>query len=82
MKAMGFKDRGSSKYCFKNYEESPDESEEDADFEVDFNDQGFMLPKKRPYQLKQEKKKKYYDGPITFKNNLFGIGYVPTKTDI
>ena len=29
MQAMGFKDRGSSKHCFKNYEDSPDEEEED-----------------------------------------------------
>lgn len=29
MKSMGFKDRGSSKYCFKNYEDSPDEEDDD-----------------------------------------------------
>lgn len=31
MKAMGFKDRGHSKYCFKNYEDSPDEDDDDED---------------------------------------------------
>ena len=29
MRAMGFKDRGSSKYCFKNYEDSPEEDDND-----------------------------------------------------
>lgn len=29
MKAMGFKDRGASKYCFKSYEEEEDENVSD-----------------------------------------------------
>jgi len=41
MKTMGFKDRGHSKYCFTNYEDSPDEEAEDDDIK-DFN-----LPIKR-----------------------------------
>eukprot|EP00347_Sterkiella_histriomuscorum_P000370 403376125 len=82
MRAMGFKDRGSSKYCFNHYEDSPEESEDDMQQQQDaFDHLGFMIPQKRQRQ-KEQKGKKYYDGPIGFKNNLFGIGFVPTRSDL
>ena len=67
LKAMGFKDRGSSKYCFKNYEE---EESSLSDDESDSN-QDFKLPKKRS----ASKKASYYNGPISFKDNFNGLGY-------
>jgi hypothetical protein len=63
MKAMGFKDRGHSKFCFKNYEEEESDSE----------DEELRKPKAA---------KKYYDGPITFKDNFFGLGYTPAPNEL
>lgn len=67
LKAMGFKDRGSSKYCFKHYDEESSLSDDD---DSDFN-QEFKLPKKRT----ASKKASYYNGPIAFKDNFNGLGY-------
>ena len=36
LKAMGFKDRGSSKYCFKHYDEESSLSDEDSDLNQEF----------------------------------------------
>ena len=81
MRAMGYKERGKS--CFTNYEDSPEEASDDEFNEFDSMDnQGFMLPKKRKHKDSKVKRRKYYDGPIKFKNNLFGIGYAPTESDL
>ena len=41
------------------------------------------VPQKRKHSTAQpvKPKKKYYDGPITFKDNHYGFGYVPSQSD-
>ncbi len=73
-KAMGFKDRGSSKYCFKHYDEESSLSSDDSDS----NYMEFKLPKKRL----PSKKASYYNGPIAFKDNFNGLGYEPTPNEV
>ena len=66
---MGFKDRGDSRFCFATYDSSSNEEDDENDF--DFN-----LPVKR-----NKSRHKYYSGPIRFKANYNGIGYVASTAD-
>lgn len=70
---MGFKDRGSSKFCFKHYEEDSSQSDDDEPIM-----EGQQLPQKREHR----KKTSYYNGPIAFKDNFNGLGYQPTPNEI
>jgi len=81
MKAMGFKDRGASKYCFKSYEDQVSESDDEwAGAEPSEMLEHGILPKKR--RLEGSRQKRYYTGPYTFKDNLNGIGYIPAPNEL
>ena len=66
MKAMGFKDRGHTKFCFKSYDEDDLSDDDDQD--------DVLLPQKR--------RLRYYDGPVRFKDNLNGVGYQPLPNEL
>ena len=68
LKAMGFKDRGHSRFCFKHYD-SDDSEDSDEDYGIE------DIPSRTA--MKPPKAKKYYTGPFIFKADLHGIGYRP-----
>jgi hypothetical protein len=69
LKAMGFKDRGHSRYCFKHYD-SPGSSDDDYD-DLDAE----TLLARQESTTRKSKGNKYYTGPLTFKADYQGIGY-------
>ena len=79
MKAMGFKDRGSSKFSFKTYDDDS-QSDEDQEFQgVDLDElEKHGLPIKR----KVRPRSKFYTGPYTFKDNFAGIGYILAPNEL
>lgn len=80
MKAMGFKDRGASKYCFKSYEDQVSESDDEwAGADPSEMLEHGLLPQKRKLP---NKNKRYYTGPFTFKDNFNGIGYIPAPNEL
>lgn len=66
MKAMGFKDRGSTKYCFKHYDSNEEESEVNSD--TDLIGPSSLLDKRKQQNTN-------YQEQIRFKNNFYGLGY-------
>ena len=79
MKAMGFKDRGSSKFSFKTYD---DDSQSDEDQEFHGVDLDELEMHGLPIKRKVRPRSKFYTGPYTFKDNFAGIGYILAPNEL